>query len=146
MKKKIKTILAVVVIAIIVVSALLFFVVFREEKSRFIGTWDYTMSVSEDNLTFNWTITFYENDTAKTETLVSYDQGDDEGFSWNKYTINDGKLCFDSENEIPEGFEHMFPNIETDEFSKECYNYEFSNGDETLTLTSEEYTFVFTKQ
>jgi len=40
MEKKIKTILASVIVIVIIVSALLHLFVFRDDKNKFIGTWE----------------------------------------------------------------------------------------------------------
>jgi len=142
MDKKTKIIISVIVVLIIVIS-LLFFVLFNDEKSRFIGTWEYSSTENEIEI-LSWNITFFDNDTAKME--YKSDQYHEESITWNKYSINNNRLCFEINNEIPEGFDDFFPNVDVEELSEECYNYVFTNEDNTLSLTSDGITFVFIRK
>ena len=135
-----KIIISVVIVLIIVIS-LLFIVLYNDEKSRFIGNWEYSSTENEIEI-LSWNITFFNNDSAKMEYIS--DQYHGESVTWNKYSINNNRLCFEISNEIPEGFENLFPDIE--DIAEECYNYDFTNEDNTLSLTSEGITFVFIRK
>ena len=89
-------------------------------------------------------MSFYDNNTAKME--YNPDQYHEEGITWSKYSISNNKLCFEINNEIFEGFDTLFPNVDSQKSSKECFIYDFTNEDKTLILNSEGITFVFTKK
>ena len=88
------------------------------KKNIIIGTWE-TVEDSLDNETW----TFYSNGTAKT--VSTYLEGGEEEpyilVSWSNYEIDDDKLCF----------------AQLDEYSNDppvCFDYEFSNDNNSLTM------------
>jgi len=92
---------------------------FDGEKNKFIGTWR-TVETSLDSEIW----TFYSNGTIKT--VSSYlEEGEEEpsiSISWSNYEIDDYKLCFTQAGEYGDN-----PPM--------CFDYEFSNGNNSLTLS-----------
>lgn len=93
----------------------------ESEEGDIIGTWKYL-----DSILWNMTWTFYDNRTAKIlditeeETLIE----------WVNYTIDESKLC-----------------IAVSMFTNEtiCWNYQFSNGGQRLTLSADGGILIFRK-
>ena len=94
-----------------------------EEKIMFIGIW--AVEEPEDEI-YNTTWTFYDNDTIK----VTFDlQGQPLGY-WGTYQIENGQLYLTSPVTTP---------------PTATYDYEFSDGDNRLTLSNDETTMVMNK-
>ena len=92
--------------------------------NKFIGAWDGISNYEND--TFNVTLEFYKDKTAKQvrEEIHTH---------WFNFEIDDDSLYL-SLLEFPES-------------DPICYNYEFSNNDNALTLTNESLdTLILTKQ
>ena len=159
MKKKIKTILAVVVIAIIVVSALLFFVVFQEQdkSSKFIGMWRGSKGDSSVLTELIWT--FYSNGTVNLSAYsTSYDPDPwivyDLNTTHNTLTINNvGHYSNRTEWTTWEvNNNKLYLNIDYQSFfwsGSFVFNpgmdYEFSNADTQVTLNYDYLPRTFTK-
>ena len=112
MEKKIKIILTTVVVAIVVIGVVLFFVIFKDEKSKFIGTW--TVVENPAGGITGGTFTFQNNG--------AFSVGDG---SYGTYKVEDSKLCLTD----------PFGGINGPQTA--CFNYEFSNGNSHLTLKYE---------
>ena len=128
MDKKIKTILAVVVIAVVVVGALLFFVVFRDDKSKFIGTWELieaippTLGDPENHSLFE---TYYNNNSLKLE-IINKSTGEILDTNWWIFKVEFGKL-------------YIGPN---ENYFSEPISYTFSNDDTELNLNGNVYSKI----
>ena len=121
----------VAVIAIVVVLLLVFFV-FGGDEGKFIGTWKVESVDGEkvpESEGYGTTLTFYENNTMKTKTVISSYDGDSVTITWSDWKIEDGKLCGKSQSP---GSKY------------ECSKYKF-DGDKRLTITQDDYEIVLVK-
>ena len=109
-KTKLIAVIAIILVAIIV-AAVLLLVVLQEDTSKFIGTWNVEYLEGSTNPNLEWT--FNQNGT-----LSSKQPGYDP--NWYDYEISGGRLCLSS-NEYT--YYH-------------CYDYKFSNGGNSLTLSA----------
>jgi len=109
-KTKLIAVIAIIVVAIIV-AAVLFLVVLQDDTSKFIGTWDVEYLEGTTNPNLEWT--FNQNGTLKSK---------QPGYNpiWSNYEISGGRMCLSS-NEYT--YYH-------------CYDYEFSDGGNGLTLSA----------
>ena len=105
---------------VMVVVVVLFFVLFQNDAANFVGTWDIEYLSGSSNPTGEWT--FYNDGTLKIE------QGSSD--IWNDYEIINGKICLSSS-------EYSYYH---------CYDYEFTNGGTSLTLSADGTTSVELKK
>jgi len=131
MQRKIKTIIALIIIIAIIISAMFYLFVFMNDKSRFIGTWEFidaeppSFMYPENYSLFE---TYYENNSLKIE-ITNSSTEEILDTSWWIYKIEFGKL-FIGHNE--------------NDFS-EPISYTFSNDDERLTRGDEDGHYVYSK-
>jgi len=135
MKRKVKTIVAVIIVIAIIVSVIMYSFVNTNDKSRFIGTWEEIEATSSgladpENFSLIWT--FYDNNSLKEE-IVNISTGETVFVYWEIYKVEFGKLYFG-----PDG----------DRFGTPPPYYTFSDDDTKLTLTlqsdSDEY-WIYSK-
>lgn len=106
-----------------VTAAAVMFGVFQDDTSKFIGTWE--MEPQEVGQNVSQTYIFYENGTLLS-IYIDYDSNETH-VGWADYKVEGGKLCAKTH---PHG-------AITDNESY-CYDYEFSDGDTRMTLTTSE--------
>jgi len=131
MKKKTKITITLGVVVILVVSAFLFFVVFKDDRNKFIGTWELVEATNPGFSTENFrhTQTFYENNSLKEE-LINISTGEKALIYWEIYKVE---------------FEKLYFGPEEDRFGTPL-SYTFSDDDTKLTLrlNSQEY-WIYSK-
>jgi len=130
MERKIKIIISLLILITLVI-ALLYFVVIKDDKEKFIGTWELIEATNpgfsiED---FRHTQTFYENNSLKEE-LINISTGEKALIYWEIYKVEFGKLYFGPDEN------HFGTPL----------SYTFSDDDTKLTLrlNSQEY-WIYSK-
>jgi len=127
MEKKTKIILTtVIVVAIVVIGIVLFFVMFKDEKSKFLGKWKAESGMGMPAGADAY-FTFYENGSI--ENRLVYSNGET-NITWYTFWLQSGLIYVnDTHQSITPG-----------------YSYEFSNDNTHLKLTLGGYTVaVFNK-
>lgn len=118
--KVMKKQLVIIVIAVLLICVGLSGCNEQDEKSRFIGAW---RAETPENGEVEIIFTFYNNGSVKlTSNLLYHGNGETET-EWSNYEIKNGKMC---------GISQLDGN-----YNYTCFDYEFSNGGNRLTLRYE---------